>query len=154
LLAYHLSAGHFKLLVENAQVVYWDTAFQKALVYLFIPDNAGEAALVAGIWDSSTSQVAGAVPTTNLPSQYDFLIDPFSMNRMIPPAWSPDGQQVAFFTWQGDLLLMDLNGQTQLIASQVGLGRSDFTRLLAWSPEGDHLFVSDRGTIWIVSDPP
>ena len=76
------------------------------------------------------------------------------MNRMIPAAWSPDGRQAAFFTWQGDLLLMGLDGQTQLIASQVGLGRADFTRLLAWSPDGSHLFVSDRGTVWIVSDPP
>jgi DNA-binding beta-propeller fold protein YncE len=60
---------------------------------------------------------------------------------------------VAFFTWQGDLLLMKPDGQTQLIASQVGLGRSDFTRLLAWSPDGGYLYVSDRGTAWVVTLP-
>ncbi|HSQ17502.1 MAG TPA: hypothetical protein VLM83_07395, partial [Anaerolineales bacterium] len=151
LLAYHPLGGDFELLVENAQAVYWDANYQKALVSVFVQDSTGQATLTAGIWDQSTHQVAGAALITNSPTQYDFLLHPYSMNRMIPAAWSPAGDQVVLFNWQGDLLLMGLDGQTQLLASQVGLGRSDFTRLLAWAPDGSRLFASDRGTVWIVT---
>ena len=151
LLAYHPLGGDFELLVENAQAVYWDANYQKALVSVFVQDSAGQSTLIAGIWDQSTHQVAGTALITNSPTRYDFLLHPYSMIRMIPAAWSPAGDQVVLFNWQGDLLLMGLDGQTQLLASQVGLGRSDFTRLLAWSPDGSHLFVSDRGTVWILT---
>jgi WD40 repeat protein len=151
LLAYHLPDGDFELLVDDAQAIYWNANYQKALVSVFVQDNPGQATLTAGIWDRSTNQVRGAAIITNLPTQDDFLLHPYSMSRMVSAAWSPDGQQVAFFTWQGDLILMGLDGQMQFLASQVGLGRSDFTRLLAWSPDGSHLFVSDRGTAWVVT---
>ena len=151
LLAYHPLGGDFELLVENAQAVYWDANYQKALVSVFVQDSAGQSTLIAGIWDQSTHQVAGTALITNSPTRYDFLLHPYSMIRMIPAAWSPAGDQVVLFNWQGDLLLMGLDGQTQLLASQVGLGRSDFTRLLAWSPDGSRLFVSDRGTVWILT---
>jgi hypothetical protein len=153
LLAFHPLDGQFELLIENAQAVTWDAAFQNALVYVFTPDNAGQAALTAGIWDPTRGQVTGASLITNPPIQYDFLFHPISLNRFVPAAWSPDGQQAVFFNWQGDLVLMGLDGQTQLLASQVGLGRADFTRLLAWSPDGSRLFVSDRGTAWVVTIP-
>jgi len=153
LLVYHPIDGQFELLVENARAVHWNANHQTALVVAIVQDGAGQLTLLGGTWDRSTSQFTGAVPFFNPPIQYDPLLHPHSLNSIIPAAWAPDGQQVAFFTWQGDLLLMKPDGQTQLIASQVGLGRSDFTRLLAWSPDGTHLFVSDRGTAWILTIP-
>lgn len=153
LLAYHLTEGRFETLVENAQSVSWDAGYQRALAYIFFQGDTGQATLSAGIWDIDRKQVTGAYPITNSPTQYDFLLHPASLDRFVPAAWSPDGQQVAFFNWGGELILMDLDGQTQRLASQVGLGRSDFTRLLAWSPDGSRLFVSDRGTAWIVTVP-
>ena len=154
LLAYHPFEGQFELLVENARAVYWDADSHRALVYVLNPDSNGQLTLNAGVWDPTQNRVIGAFPITNPPSQYDFLIAPSALHTIAPAAWSPDGRKAAFLSWQGDLLLMGLDGQTQLLASQVGLGRADFTRLLAWSPGSSYLFVSDRGTVWIVSDPP
>jgi hypothetical protein len=154
LLAYHPFEGQLELLVENARAVYWDVDSPRALVYVLNPDSNGQLTLNAGVWDPTQNRVIGAFPITNPPSQYDFLIAPSALHTIAPAAWSPDGRKAAFLSWQGDLLLMGLDGQTQLLASQVGLGRANFSRLLAWSPDGGYLFVSDRGTVWIVSDHP
>lgn len=127
-------------------MAYWNADYSQAFVYVFIPNNGSGARLSAGVWEQVHRQVKGGYLITDPPNQYDFLIYPSSLEQMAPATWSPDGEQVAFFTARNEVVLMDLAGQTQLLASQVGLGRSNFTRLLAWSPDGSRLFVSDRGT--------
>lgn len=151
LLAYHLEGGRYELLVEDAQTVFWDAGLDKGLVYVFIQEGDNQGTLAAGVWDSQSGQVLGAIPIKDVPTRFYSYLDHWSYQYYTPAAWSPDGQRVAFVTWGGDLILMSLDGQTRRLASRIGLGRSDFSRLLAWSPDGSRLFVSDRGKAWVVT---
>ncbi len=148
LLAYTPLAGQFETLVMDARYVQWNHTVQRAMVYY--QPGGGKISFAAGIWDVNRKYVSGAYPLRADFPVFNPTIHAITLREFIPAAWSPDGELAAFFTWSGELVLMDLDGQTRLLADQIGLWRSDFIRFLAWSPDGSRLFASDRSTAWVV----
>ncbi len=146
LLAYTPQTNLFELLVLDAVYAQWNRTSQRAIVYY--QPLGGKVSFAAGIWDTSRGNVFGGYPLRT-----DFPTYSFTRREFMPAAWSPDGELAAFFTWSGELVLMNLDGQTQLLADQIGQWRSDFIRLLAWSPDNSRLFASDRSTAWIITVP-
>jgi Tol biopolymer transport system component len=65
------------------------------------------------------------------------------------PAWTPDGQRVAFWwlnkgRWQPAWVRADGVGEPQVLASNEGAPSS-------WSPDGRHLLLVQGGDIWVAT---
>lgn len=76
---------------------------------------------------------------------------PGTMDRI--PAWSPDGQTVAYFTDAGGQYQLALQDQDGLSAPRlIDLGGGDnFYYSPAWSPDGKFIgYANSRGEIWMI----
>ncbi len=158
LLAYDVHNREFSLLAENAQQAIWDENMERTFISyrVDLDQPAGKQSLRAGIYDPQQQNLIGMSELAEDVFYFDpgaFPVIYQNPYRCLQVAWSPDGSQVAFTTLKGDLVMMSLDGQSTILAANVDPSCAFSGRVLAWSPDGSRLFVSDGGSAWVVSVP-
>ena len=110
--------------------------------------------MAGGLWQSGTETLVGRQQIAPEVIYRDPAWDVFFRGQagIVRTDWAHDGTRVAFANAQGQVLVLNKNGTTQVLTNEFPKdGWSN--ALYRWSPDDRHLLVQYSDRAWIVSVP-
>lgn len=157
LLAYYPETKTTEVLFDYAMQVEFSPDGRWAFVVFPEREEGGERSLAAGVWQvGSTSEFEREPIADEIfyrePAEAAFLGEP----SLIHAVWSNDGTRVIFGNTYGQLILIDRNGDSTVLADDFVKNWNRWIRdtEIYWTPDDDYILVFYGRDEWIIRAPP
>lgn len=144
LLAFDVASQQFKLLLQD--VVFSQLSPDRKFMWVVSPTMQSNSppGLQGQILNLSNGQLTAAHVVSNHVIYSDPITD------LIPSAWSPNSRRLVFINERGEVVLVERDGASRLLATGIASESWPEQRRLFWSPDSQRVLVQVVPFAWVV----